>query len=255
MNTKKRAIAFVIILFLFVATGIVYIFSELYTESDIDEAKVNEDAIKFKEEYEKLNDVSAGEDKKYRTVNIAEDNPFIYRSEEDIIKAMDEKESFIVYFGFSDCPWCRSILNPLIDALKDNNIDKIYYVDIKNIRDTYVLDEEHNPVRSIEGTQGYYDLLTRLDSVLDDYGELTYTVTKKKKTTTKSVKVEEKRIFAPNIVVVRDGIPIAKESGITSSLTDPYMEISKELYQEIKDQLSSCISKLNESLVCEDKGC
>ena len=54
MNMKKRAIAFVLVLFLFVAFAIVYIFSELYSESEAPEIVVT-DAMKFKEEYEKVN--------------------------------------------------------------------------------------------------------------------------------------------------------------------------------------------------------
>ncbi len=257
MNTTKRAIAFVIILFLIVAVGIIYIFSELYTESEIDDAKNNEDAIKFKEEYEKLNDVSAGEDKKYRSLEISDENPFIYSTEEDIVKRIDDKETFVVYFGFSDCPWCRSVINPLIESATKNDIEKIYYVDIKSIRDTYVLDDKHSPIRSIEGTKGYYDLLDRMNNILDDYGDLTYTyTTKKKKTKTKSVKVEEKRIYAPTVVIVKDGVATIKETGIVEELTDPYMDINNELYDAIKAKFDETFKVLKNSATCSDgKGC
>lgn len=257
MNTTKKAIAFVIILFLVVAVGIIYIFSELYTESEIEEAKVNEDAIKFKDEYEKLNDVSAGENHVYRNINIDEDNPFIYSTDEDIVKRIDNKETFVVYFGFNDCPWCRSVMEPLLSSAKDNEISSIYYVDVKSIRDTYVLDEKHTPVRSIEGSKGYYDLLDRLDSVLDDYADLTYTYkTKNKKTKTKAVKVEEKRIYAPTVIIVKDGIPIVKESGMVDELTDPYMEINDELKASIKSKFDEAFKVLNNSFVCTDpNGC
>lgn len=257
MNTTKKAIAFVVILFSIVAVGILYIFSELYTESEIEEAKTNEDALKFKEEYEKLNGVAAGNDHVYRELTISDENPFIYSTEDDIVKRIDDKETFIVYFGFNDCPWCRSIINPLIESAKNNNIDKIYYVDVKNIRDIYVLDDKNIPIRSIEGTKGYYDLLERFNNILDNYRDLTYTyTTKKKKTKTKSVSVDEKRIYAPTVIIVKNGVAVYKETGIVEELTDSYMDINDTLKNNIISSFDEAFKKYNETATCTDEnGC
>ena len=183
MNMKKRAIAFVLVLFLFVAFAIIYIFSELYSESEVPEVVIT-DAIKFKEEYEKVNGDTQG-DKTVRELIINKKNPFIYATADDIVKKIDNKETFVVYFGFALCPWCRSVLPSLIDSAAENSIDTIYYVDVLNIRDKYELDENNKAVKTVEGSEGYYKLLEKLDSILEDYSPLTYQTKKGKKSSTK----------------------------------------------------------------------
>ena len=237
MNMKKRALAFVLVLFLFVAFAIVYIFSELYSESEAPEIVVT-DAMKFKEEYEKVNGEKQGENT-IRELSISKENPFIYATDAEIVERINNKETFVVYFGFATCPWCRSVLPSLIKSANENKIDTIYYVDVLNIRDKYELDENNKAVKTKEGTEGYYDLLEALDSVLDVYSPLTY-VNKKGKT--KTVKIDEKRIYAPNVVVVKNGNPMALETGICESQTDAFMELSDEML-ETTEYKFDCIFK------------
>ena len=54
---KKKTTAFVICIFLLVALFIIYIFSELYTESDMttNTEKTITDSEKFEKEYEDIN--------------------------------------------------------------------------------------------------------------------------------------------------------------------------------------------------------
>ena len=241
MNMKKRAIAFVLVLFLFVAFAIVYIFSELYTESEVPEIVVT-DAMKFKEEYERLNGQTSG-DVTIRELNISETNPFIYSTAEEIVEKVNNKETFVVYFGFAKCPWCRSVLPSLIESAKANKVDKIYYVDVFSIRDKYELDENNKAQRTVEGTKGYYDLLVSLDSVLDDYAPLTY---KTKKGKIKKVEIGEKRIYAPNVVVIKNGNPMALETGICESQTDAYMELTEEMLNNTKYKFDCLFKTLND---------
>ena len=80
----------------------------------------NQDSIKFKEEYEELNGTIREKDgKKIRSVTIPENNPMIYSDEDEIVDMINNKETFVVYFGFEDCPWCRSIIPNLIEAAND----------------------------------------------------------------------------------------------------------------------------------------
>lgn len=244
---KKRALAIVICLFLLVAFCIVYIFSELYTESEIPTPS-NKDALKFKEEYESLNGTSAGKDQVIRSLSISEDNPFVYKTADDIVEMIDNKETFVVYFGFSTCPWCRSVLESLIESAKINKVDTIYYVDVKNIRDKYELDKNHKAVRTVEGSEGYYKLLDRLDSVLENYSPLVYTTKKNK---IKEVKISEKRIYAPNVIVVKDGKPLMMEEGISSKQESAYMDLTDEIK---KDSIYK-FNCLFELLISEDYTC
>ena len=65
------------------------------------------DAIRFKQEYEALNGEENGNGKNYRVVEIDENNPFVYATTDEIVEKINNKESFVVYFGFAKCPWCR----------------------------------------------------------------------------------------------------------------------------------------------------
>lgn len=248
MNKKRSAIAFVIILFVLITALIVYIFSELYSENEIpgNNPPENKDALKFKTDYESLNGEKNG-DNVIRTISIPEDNPFIYKTEDELVEMIENKETFIVYFGFTKCPWCRSMLPTLIESAKNNKIDKIYYVDVLNIRDTYELNAQNKAVKSKDGTEGYYKLLELLEPVLSNYSPLTYKKGKK----TIEVKVNEKRIYAPNIVVVKNGNPISLETGISSLQKDAYQELT----DEIKCEMKKTIDCLLEEYIKDDNTC
>lgn len=250
MNMKnKKAKAFVVILFLLVSLEIVYIFSELYNDNEIvNPSNQITDSIKFKKEYEELNGKDNGNGNIYRALSISDENPFIYKEAKDIVKMMNNKESFVVYFGFGKCPWCRSVLESFIDSAKEKGIDKIYYVDVFNIRDKYELDSNNKPVKTVEGTKDYYELLNKMANVLDDYSPLTYTVKKKEK----KVVVNEKRIYAPNVVIVNKGRAVVKEDGIIDELVDPYMEITDDMRCSIKLLFECALDKIDdEKTTCD----
>ena len=265
MNKKRFiGIALIIAIFIGLAVTIIYIFTELKDETDIQLQKVeNTDAKKFKTEYEELNDKENEQGEKYRVLSISENNPMVYAKASDIVSKMENKESFVVYFGFDSCPWCRLVVEELMNRSAAYSINTIYYVDIKNIRDVYTLNENHEAVRTTEGTEGYYSLLNKLKPVLDDYSPLTYTETKKVKGKKKEVKVtveiNEKRIYAPNIVVVKNGVPTALTTGIKESIEDPYKEITEEEKSYLTKELNKIfgvisVSTTTNSYVCDDKG-
>ena len=245
---------FIICLFLLVSFGIIYIFSELYAEHDIPITTVT-DAYKFKNEYENVNDQETSSGKKIRNLTIADNNPFVYKTPEELVKMIEDKKTFVVYFGFSTCPWCRSVINSLVDASLEKEVKKIYYVDVKEIRDKFELNDNNEAVRTKEGTEAYYKLLELLNPVLQDYSPLTYETKKGK---TKEVKIDEKRIYAPNVVLVKNGEAISLETGIVEKLTDPYMELTDEIKCEIKEAFACMFDKLaSEENTCsvENKTC
>lgn len=192
------------------------------------------DAIKFKEEYEKLNGTIREKDgKTIRSIDITKDNPFKYKTDDEIVQSINNKETFIVYFGFNDCPWCRSVVPTLIEVAKDLKIDDIYYVDVKEIRDEIQLDSENKAVTKTKGSDGYYKLIEALDNVLDDY-EL-------KSDDGEKIKTGEKRIYAPNIVAVVDGKALKLTSGISSKQTDAYMELSDDIKEDMYDNIKKVL--------------
>lgn len=236
---KKRSIFVVIaVIALLIITGCTY-----------EKEEVQTDASKFKKEYESINgEKIEGTDYVVRSLDIPEDNPFVYASANDIITMMDNGDTFVVYFGFSKCPWCRSVLPILIDVASELQVEKIYYVDVQSIRDKLDVDEEMNVVTIKEGSEGYIGLLSRLDEVLDDYtlevdGE--------------EIKTGEKRIYAPNIVSVVNGKAKELETGISdlqNEKGDPFMELTddmkKDTYNKFKCSLKCVMENKN---VCSSK--
>ena len=208
------------------------------------------DSIKFKNEYEELNNekTSYG-DYYYRSLDIDSENPIIYKSASEVLEMIDNKESFAIYFGFSSCPWCRSIIETLLEVSNELDINNIYYVDVKDIRDVLKLNDNNEITTSKEGASDYYKLLDKLSNVLDDY-----TLTTKDGN---EVNTNTKRIYAPNIVAIVDGVATKMTTGISDKQTDAYMELSNEIKKESYDMLKCTLECLKEEVkVCTmDKKC
>ena len=193
-------------------------------------AKKETDAIKFKEEYENKNseEIIAGEN--YRKLDISKSNPFVYSSGDEIVNKIENKETFYVYIGSSKCPWCRSVIEKFIEIASLNNIDKVYYVDIwgddheEILRDKYTLDKNNKPQKTVDGTDSYYKLLNYFDEFLTDY---TLTTSKGK-----TVKVGEKRIFAPTFVYIEEGLVKKLVTGISDKQTTYNAELTNEILDD-----------------------
>lgn len=192
------------------------------------------DAEKFKYEYESINGKRDANGMKIRTLNITEDNPIIYASYTDIAEYMEQGESFGVYFGYAECPWCRSCIEAILESALDCGIDSVYYVDIHDNRDVYEIRND-NVIKTQNGEDGYSLLLSKLENVLSDY--TLYDADDKE------IKVGEKRIYAPNLLIVKDGIAVklAKDEGM---LDDPYEDITEEMYQNMKEVYMDTFSVL-----------
>lgn len=202
------------------------------------------DSQRFKNEYESINNkINESNGKKYRNLSISKDNPMVYSTAEEIIKMMNNKETFVVYFGFSTCPWCRSVIETLIDVANDYNLDKIYYVDVKDIRDVIELDDNNNLITTTKGTDAYYKLLDRFGSLLEEY--------KIKDSDGNNISADEKRIYAPNVANIIKGVPKELTTGISDLQNDAYMDLSDEMKEEIYEKFK-CIVKcaLDSELVC-----
>lgn len=209
----------------------------------------NKDAIKFKEEYENLNGkTNENSKKKYRTVKIDSKNKIVYSSAKEVLKMMEEKKSFVVYFGFDSCPWCRSVVENVSKISKELDED-IYYVDVKEIRDVYELDDENKPELTKEGDKNYLKLIKKLDSVLKEYTLTT--------ADDNEVQVGEKRIYAPNIVSVIDGEAKELTTGLSDKQTDGYMTLTDEMKQESYKKIKKIVQEVvNHNNTCDlDKGC
>ena len=206
------------------------------------------DAVKFKEEYESLNGVvNENNEKEYKSVEVAEDNPIIYKTGQEIVDIM-KNEDAIIYFGFAACPWCRNAVPVLLEAAKELGVDKIYYVDILDIRDTYKFSGSIEPEQTKKGTDAYYDILKILDKnleefyVTDDAGNMYDTGVK--------------RLYAPTVVSMSGGKVKGFHVATVESQEDPYVALTDKQKEELKDAYKELINAINDNKVCkDDKGC
>ena len=198
------------------------------------------DALKFKEEYESFNG-KKNDYFNYRELSIDEDNPFVFSTDEEIVKMIENKETFIVYFGDPQCPWCRSIVEQAVKSAKENGIGKIYYVRFwdgfheEKIRDVYEFDENNKPVLKQEGSKAYPKLLGYLDNVLSEY-----TLKDKDGNT---INVGEKRIFLPNFVAVVNGEAKELIEGISEKQTQFNGELTEEILNDEKNAFDNFFKK------------
>lgn len=206
---------------------------------------IKTDAIKMKEEYEALNGTSIESiQKEYPSVSLGEDNPYVYKTEEEIVNILENKTG-IIYLGFPGCPWCRNMVGVLASAAKAKELSTIYYLDIKGIRDTYKLDSNNKLVQEKEGSASYYKMLKILDKYLDDY-----VLTTKDG---KSVNTKEKRILAPSVIAVKDGKVVDFHAVTVESHKNGFDLLDEKQKKELQDIYESMIAKTQEGICTE--GC
>lgn len=186
--------------------------------------------LAFKEDYESVNGKENAHGKVSRVISIPEDNPFITTDANDIVKKMENKETFYVYFGSKLCPWCRSVIEKAIQVAKEKGVSKIYYVDIWDdegneiVRDKYTLDANNKPALVKEGIEAYTKLISSFASLLSDY---TLTDANGKK-----IEVGEKRIYAPNFLYIEKGVAKKLVTGISDKQTDSREELTAEMLSD-----------------------
>jgi len=181
------------------------------------------DAQRFKEEYELLNG-EISDDKEIRTITIPENNPIVFKSYTEIVDMMKNGDTFIVYFGFASCPWCRACIETFLSCAEEVGTDTVYYVDVYHSRDIYEYNENGEIEKTNEAGEGYIELLGLMDNVLDEY------IIKSKDK--EDYDVGERRIYAPNFIAVVEGKAVLlEESG--DLMEDAYAELTPEIISEL----------------------
>ncbi|MBR7042198.1 MAG: hypothetical protein IKI04_01725 [Bacilli bacterium] len=188
------------------------------------------DGITFKNDYEVLNGKENANGKVHREVTIPKQNPIIISDLGEVVKMIENGESFYVYFGDPLCPWCRSVIEKAIEVANANGIKKIYYVDFWDnegnevLRDKYTLDDNGNIVKDKEGTEEYNKIITYLADVLDEY-----TLTDKDGNKTA---VGEKRVYLPNFIYIAKGKAVRITTGISSLQEGSRDELTEDILKE-----------------------
>ncbi len=204
------------------------------------------DSHTFRDEYECLNGViNPNNNKVYPNVSIPSDNRVVYSNYDEILDVLDNGTG-VIYLGYPECPWCRNAIPVLVDAVKSSNVDKIYYMNMKDERDQKDIDVKTLQVKTIkEAAPGYYKLLEKLDKYLDEY-----TVTKDEI----EYSLGEKRIYVPMVIFVKNGEVIGVHTDTVSSQTDPFVKLNSEQVAELKSIYSKYLGELVSCNV-EKKSC
>ena len=214
-----------------------------------DKEKNNKDALSFKKEYESLNGKKNKKGTEYRELDIDDENPYVKVSAEKIVEMINNKETFYLYVGDSMCPWCRSVLEKSIEVARDNDIEKIYYIEIWDdegneiLRDKYELkDGKINKVS--DGTKAYKELLKKFDKVLSNYTL--------KDEDENEIEVGEKRIYAPNYFYIENGKVKKMIEGISEKQADPYEELTDDILDDEEEQFEDFFKS---DSTCKVGGC
>lgn len=197
----------------------------------------NTDGLKFKTEYEILNKrVNSSNNKVYPEVEIPSNNAIKYSSYDEIFEVL-EKGTGVIYLGYPECPWCRNLVPVLLEAANEIELKTIYYLNIKEDRDLYALNENNEVIKEKEGTDNYYKLINKLDSILNEY-----TIT-----STDDVKIStgEKRIYVPLVIFVKNGKIIGHQNDTVESQTDPYILLNDKQKEELFIKLTNYMSEVS----------
>lgn len=189
-----------------------------------EEASRADNSNKFKEEYESLNDKKSSNNKTYLKLEIPKDNPIKYSNADEIVNVI-EKGSGVIYFGYPECPWCRSAVPSLLSAAKEAGIETIYYMNLKEERDKKTVDDNGTITTEKEASDDYKKLLKALDKYIDDY--IIEDIKGNK------INTNTKRIYVPVVVFVKDGQIIGIHADTVESQTDPYQGLNKEQTEEL----------------------
>lgn len=134
---KKKLIVFILIILVLISLAIIcsiYFINKNGKDNDNKDnyKEISEDARKFKEEYESLNNtIKESDGVEYNSITIPEDNPIVYVNIEEALDII-KNGSGIMYIGANNCPWCRTMIPVMFEVAKDLNIDKIYYLTLKD---------------------------------------------------------------------------------------------------------------------------
>lgn len=149
------------------------------------------------------------------------DNAYTYKNIDEIIKIL-EHGTGIVYLGFPECPWCQRYVVYLNEVAKKENLEEIYYYNIKKDRE--------------DNTDDYQKLVSLLEENLQYDKE------------------GNKRIYAPSVIAVKSGKIIGFDDETaydTKGHATPNEYWTDEEVKDLKEKLTTMIKEVNKSM-CTD---
>lgn len=124
-----------------------------------------------------------------------ENHVFYDMTVKDMISKMNEKDTFIVYFGFSKCPYCIQAM-PILNTVAKENDQTIGYINTR----------KDSSWESNTDIDDYNDVVDVLGEYLeyDDEGK--------------------KHLYTPHVFFIKDGDVVYQYEGVSDTLRDIYQE-------------------------------
>ena len=217
-------------------------------------SKPRQAALDFKNEYEQVNGKEIREGLKWRTLNIAEDNPYVKTTDDDIAKKIQNGETFYLYVGDHLCPWCRSGIEKMIEVANREKIDTIYYVDfwdddhneiLRELYDVEIKGKKVTFTQTQEATEGYKVLY----DAVKDMGLKDYTVTKDGKEYTVP---NTKKVYGGDHFYFNKGkceryvtLRVPSLQKATDELTEEILKEQDETYTKLFVNSNACTGESN----------
>lgn len=198
-NYGKTLLAGLLIIIILI--GGYFSYRKIYNKENTpsEEIKYSKDEIKFKEEYEKLNNEKNTDGEVLSPISILEDNNITYTNLDKVVDLIKNNNG-VLYIGNANNQKSRMIVPLLLKAMSNTSLEKIYYLDIvennEDIRDSFEIVKK-KAKKTKEASDKYYELLKLLDSKLSTY----YLFNNKGE----KINTGEKRINIPTVISFNAG--------------------------------------------------
>ena len=187
-------------------------------------------AALWKAEYESLNGEKTETGESYPTVILPEGLNITLPTEEEVT-GLFRNGTGVLYFGFPECPWCRTLLPVLSEVLTEHPGIGLYCYDLRADRDEYQMDEDGGLRQIREGTGFYGSLLSFLDGWIGPYRGLDDD--------------SLKRIYMPTLVFLRDGVIQSVHISTVDGQKSGYDPLTDEQREELKSALAEGVQSIS----------
>ena len=151
----------------------------------------------------------------YGVDEIKDSNVFRSMTVKDMAKEMDNKNTFAIYFGFNNCPWCKRILPVLNDMAKKEGMEIGY------------MDTRKDPSWSSNLDIDDYDKFVEIaGSYLDTDSD------------------GKKHLYVPHTFFIKNGEVVYSHEGVADNLEDPKGELSEDMKESIRNAVREGFDKM-----------
>ena len=207
-----------------------------------EKAVVNEDGVRFKNEYESLNGKkNPNNNNTYSTIKIG-DNNVKYSSYDDVVEIL-KSGTGVIFLGYPESELSRTVVPILLESITEAEIDVLYYINTKEDMDILYADKNKVVVQK-EGSNGYLSLVKALDKVLDEYILIGEDGT--------VIPSGRKRLEIPAVIFVKDGEIVGFNFGTVESHTDPYKELDERQKEELLLKFIN-LGSVVKGTICDEK--